>query len=361
MLGATQPRGGRLLGITNASRAAQVLLFATLVLGAIAAPAQGAFPGQNGKLAFVYEDFEIETSQICTANQTGGRTCITPVNGPLAASPAWSPDGQKIAAWDMISDHLFTMNQDGSNGQLIRTYAAFPSWSPQARGKIVFQDYSEGSSGLGTVNVDGSGYAQLTTAGSDSRPDWSPDGSSIVFTRTTAGNLEIYAVSPDSGQEVRLTNTPVSELTPDFSPDGSKILFSAGGQLHTMNVDGTGRTPLPLSGDDPSWSPDGQKIVYERINPEGIDIYIANADGTNSTLVPTRGFFDSSSQPDWQPLPVNTSSTYVRPAGASPLRISLVPAAQQCTAGNRDPWPAVRLSFLRPTHARLPQPDRRRR
>ena len=92
--------------------------------------------------------------------------------------------------------------------------------------------------------------------------------------------------------------------------------------------------------------------------PDLSDIYRMNADGTGTTRLTT----DIGSQPDWQPLPVNTPSTYVRPQGpATPQYLPLVPAfaslhvpeqTARRRAHVRDPAPP-------PSH-RSPDPDARR-
>jgi hypothetical protein len=75
---------------------------------------------------------------------------------------------------------------------------------------------------------------------------------------------------------------------------------------------------------DPAWSPDGTKLVYEGQNDQ---IVVVNADGTGATPIVS----GLNRTPDWQPIPPG----YVRPAGATPVRISLVPAHEQCTSPNR--------------------------
>jgi len=328
-----------------AGRAIRVVILIGALLACLAPPAQAAFPGANGEIAFSWEEEDGETIQVCTSIGGGPHEfgCLTPIAGwGWSEDPAYSADGQRIVYWDSLTDSLLLVDHDGSNDQFVRSDASAPSWSPTARGKIVFADYA---GGLGTINPDGTGYAPLTTDGSDFSPDWSPDGSQIAFTRTTDGNREIYLISPDSGEEVRLTNTPVAEESPDFSPDGSKILFSASGQLHTLNADGTDRTPLPLSGERPAWSPDGQKVTYQR----DFEIYFASIDGTGETWVPPPLSADHSSwAPDWRPLPMNTASSHARPAGATPFRVPLVPAARECTTGNRTHAPPLAFPSCNP-------------
>jgi Tol biopolymer transport system component len=54
-------------------------------------------------------------------------------------------------------------------------------------------------------------------------------------------------------------------------------------EIHVMNVDGTGMTPLthePADGALPAWSPDGTKIAFVSARDGTGDIYLMNADGT---------------------------------------------------------------------------------
>jgi hypothetical protein len=75
-----------------------VAVLASLLISLLAADAvEAAFPGENGKIAYVRTDGENDGTAICTVNLDGtGRTCLTSLAG-IADAPAWSPDGQKIA------------------------------------------------------------------------------------------------------------------------------------------------------------------------------------------------------------------------------------------------------------------------
>ena len=50
--------------------------------------------------------------------------------------------------------------------------------------------------------------------------------SRIVFTSTRDGNLEIYVMDADGGNQERLTNNPANDRDPDWSPDGQRRLHS---------------------------------------------------------------------------------------------------------------------------------------
>jgi dipeptidyl aminopeptidase/acylaminoacyl peptidase len=71
------------------------------------------------------------------------------------------------------------------------------------------------------LTQEGSGVAAST----DVNPDFSPDGSKIVFDGTRDGNRDIYVVDVASKAVTRLTTDPALEYEPTFSPDGEQIAF----------------------------------------------------------------------------------------------------------------------------------------
>ena len=87
---------------------------------------------------------------------------------------------------------------------------------------------------------------QVTTfTGTSYDPAWSPTGERIAFVTTDPGNDEIYTVTPDGSQSVRLThNSWEWDKHPSWSPDGQQIVFwsnreSGRRQLWLMNADGS--------------------------------------------------------------------------------------------------------------------------
>jgi Tol biopolymer transport system component len=235
-------------------------------LGLAQPAARAAFPGSNGKIAFIsYRDGNCE---IYTANPDGTAQTNVSTNAASDDMPAWSPDGTKIA---FTSDRtgsfeIFVMNADGSNVTQLTSDAATFDWEPAWSGdgtKIVFTREGSGEQGLYIVPADGGAATRLTDG---HNPDWSPDGTKIAFTnyRFDQGDTsaEIYTIAPNGTGLTRITNNDRIDVDVDWSPDGTKLTvsrFDMAGDVAqnlgvwVMSANGTGATKV--SGADPAWDP----------------------------------------------------------------------------------------------------------
>jgi TolB protein len=146
---------------------------------------------------------------------------------------------------------------------------------------------------------------------------WSPDGKTILFTRSNHGALNIYSISADGGPETALTTGTGTSDDPDYSPDGQWIYFNsdrAGGmQIWRMRPDGS--HPEQVTFDEMrNWtahpSPDGKSILILSYasdvsgHPANKDVTlrILNvADGKIRDLVQIIGGAGSDNVPNWAP------------------------------------------------------------
>ncbi len=304
-------------------RASSGLLFAGLATALLiaAAPAHGAFPGKNGKIAFSRVDPSHAAPRIYTMSSDGTNQVSLGVTG---TDPAWSADGSKLAF--RSDDGIATVNADGTGlAQLTLAQDYQPTWSPDGT-RIAFARYADGYR-LYVMNADGSDATLLAADPKDDMyPSWSPDGSKIVFNSSRSGgvlNADVYTVDADGSNPTPVNEHPAYDVDPSWSPDGSRIVFASlrdpghsanSFDLFTMSAGGSGVVRLTQNDQDdiePAWSPDGSKIVFAARGQffplQGYNIYTMNTDGSGRVNLTTSGF---DSAPDWQPIPGPRRSDY---------------------------------------------------
>ncbi len=331
------------------------------------AAANGAFPGQNGRIAF-----DDSNGSLWTMKADGSDGALLLASPPSRSTPAWSADGTRVAysvhtpfsAQTRGNDDLFVVNADGSGEMPVTSTPnpsreRQPSWSPD--GTRIAYTLTTGATfpgNIATVPATGGPSMQLTSDGLSMDPSWSPDGTRIafawyVFTQDGASlGQDIWVINPDGTNAANVTNDPTgNEFEPDWSPDGSRIVFTrtdfadgeccgtyADWHIDAIDADGTDRAVVVDTPDVPDvaprWSPDGTKILYSQMsnNAPG-DMYVINADGTGEP-----SFVGGSGRHSWQPIPI---TAYPRPKGATPTQVSMVPAYAQCTAPNRTHGPPL--------------------
>ena len=160
-----------------------------------------------------------------------------------------------------------------------------PDFSPDGS-QIIFESTRDGNFAIYAIRIDGSGLRKLTNGEvNDSQARWSSDGGQIVFISDRDGHgthEQIYIMDADGSNQRRITNDSVGNFLPDLSPDGNQVVFtssprqaSRGTEIFTIRTDGTRRFSLTNYGDsetgNPRWSPDGKQILFSKqmIFPDG--------------------------------------------------------------------------------------------
>lgn len=171
--------------------------------------------------------------------------------------PTWSPSGDSIAFVRQATfggpGDIYVTNRDGSETTVVIETPTIddrdPTWSPQGD-RIAFT-CDRDTRGICVISPDGSGLVQLTGQ-NDQSPAWSPDGKRIAFHTFRDGNLEVYTMSRDGADPVRITTSTAADGYPAWTPTGDRIVFASNRdgnwELYVIATDGTGPTRIT---DDP--------------------------------------------------------------------------------------------------------------
>ncbi|KAA2259576.1 amidohydrolase family protein [Solihabitans fulvus] len=105
----------------------------------------------------------------------------------------------------------------------------------------------------------------------NSDPDWSPDGTALVYASDRSGTAALWRFDVASGESTRLTDLPNGQLTPRWSPDGGRIAYQdSDGATWVLDLaSGQSRKVLPAlyQPGRPTWSPDGRTLALAAVKP----------------------------------------------------------------------------------------------
>ncbi len=188
-----------------------------------------------------------------------------------------------------------------------------PTITGGGSGVLAFVSERGGMPQIWMIDVQNGKLSQLTTLTDGAcQPDWSPDGSQIVFTspcgskRSRYPGSSLYIVNVASGTLTPLPASLEGDFDPAWSPDGRWIAYTSimNGQMQLMKVKLEDLSVVRLSDgnyddSDPAWSPNGRQLAFVRLRSVG-QIWLMDADGSDDVQFSLSGAIDNSN-PEWYP------------------------------------------------------------
>ncbi len=268
--------------------------------------------GESGifasRIAYINKSKGRYALQVADADGENPLTMVSS-NEPII-SPAWSPDGSRIAyvSFEKKKPIIYIQTLNGQRTTLanFKGNNSAPAWAPDGSRLAIVLTYGANSQ-VYTINADGSGLKQLTkSAAIDTEPTWSSDAKWIYFSSDRGGKPQIYKVSSAGGEPQRVTFEGAYNVSPRFSPDGKSLAMirNDGGKFRVALQDLTsGQVQLLSEGsqdESPSFAPNGRVLLYAtRVGGRGA-LAAVSADGRVKQRLSESG--GDIREPAWGPL-----------------------------------------------------------
>lgn len=223
------------------------------------------------KITYVAKQGSRYELQVADADAFGAQTVLAS-NEPII-SPAWAPDGTRLAyvSFEAKKPIVYIQNLLTGQRKILANFKgsnSAPAWSPDGR-RLAIVLTKDGQSQIYGINADGSGVQRLTySSGIDTEPSFSPDGQFILFTSDRGGSPQIYRMPAGGGSAERMTFEGSYNVSPRYSPDGKSFVFVQrnGGRFNVAVQDIATRQVQVLTDssldESPSFAPNGKLILY---------------------------------------------------------------------------------------------------
>ena len=273
------PKQTQIGGVAFTLNAQQVRITAHRIADMIYEKLTGDRGVFSTRIAYVVKQGHRFELQIADADGVGAQTALAS-REPII-SPAWSPDGTKLAyvSFENKKPVVYVHSLVSGRRQVVANFKgsnSAPAWSVDGSQLAVVLS-KDGGSQIYLIGPDGSNPRRITHSGAiDTEPFFAPDGQSIYFTSDRGGSPQIYRMGLTGGDATRVTFSGNYNVSPRVSPDGKTLIYIAreNGRFQLKSLDlASGQAQSLTDGqhdESPSIAPNGKMILYAtQINNRG--------------------------------------------------------------------------------------------
>ena len=220
----------------------------------------------------VFARYARDAIELQLVDLQSGRVTPLTANGAVNVEPRWSPDGSRIAFVSTVFNrrwHIFTITPSGgepqrltedNDSQLPRYYYSrwdhyiSPAWSPDGKELVLLSNrgHIHGSGGFWRMEArPGAPLRELRYEETTwkARPDWSPDGTRIVYSSYLGRQWnQLWVMTSEGGDPFPLTYGEFDATAPRWSRDGRRIAYisNEGGNTALWVIELPGGRKVPV-------------------------------------------------------------------------------------------------------------------
>ena len=232
-------------------------------------------------------------------------------NEPIM-SPAWSPDGQKLAyvSFENGRSEIYMQTLDGQSRVKLASFKGIngaPAFSPDGK-QLALTLSKSGNADVYLMDLASRKITRKITKhwAIETEAAWSPNGHSLFINSDRRGQPQIFQVFLDTGEVRRVTFEGRYNANPDVSPDGRYIamVHAPGGKgfniglLDLFTSEFTVLTDTYLD-ESPTFAPNGEMILYAMNKNGKGKLAVVAIDGMTATILSVKD--GEVREPAWGP------------------------------------------------------------